>query len=71
MALATGIARVDGKSIYYPTPNGTEEKVVGRNNFQQIMRENEELVKFLAEEISRDISKNSCDEDAITVQNMD
>lgn len=71
LALATGIARVDGKSIYYPTPNGTEEKVVGRNNFQQIMRENEELVKFLAEEISRDISKNSCDEDAITVQNMD
>lgn len=71
LALATGIARVDGKSIYYPTPSGTEEKVVGRNNFQQIMRENEELVKFLAEEISRDISKNSCDEDAITVQNMD
>lgn len=71
LALATGIARVDGKSIYYPTPNGTEEKVVGRNNFQQIMRENEELVKFLAEEISRDISKNSCDEDVITVQNMD
>lgn len=71
LALATGIARVDGKSIYYPTPNGTEEKVVGRNNFQQIMRENEELVKFLAEEISRDISKNSCDEDAITAQNMD
>ena len=71
LALATGIARVDGKSIYYPTPNGTEEKVVGRNNFQQIMRENEELVKFLAEEISRDISKNSYDEDAITVQNMD
>lgn len=71
LALATGIARVDGKSIYYPTPNGTEEKVVGRNNFQQIMRENEELVKFLAEEISRDISKNSCDEDAITVQNID
>ena len=35
------------------------------------MRENEELVKFLAEEISRDISKNSCDEDAITVQNME
>lgn len=71
LALATGIARVDGKSIYYPTPNGTEEKVVGRNNFQQIMRENEELVKFLAEEISRDISKNSCDEDTITVQKMD
>ena len=71
LALATGIARVDGKSIYYPTPSGTEEKVVGRNNFQQIMRENEELVKFLAEEISRDISKNSCDEDAITVQNID
>lgn len=71
LALATGIARVDGKSIYYPTPSGTEEKVVGRNNFQQIMRENEELVKFLAEEISRDISKNSCDEDVITVQNMD
>lgn len=71
LALATGIARVDGKSIYYPTPSGTEGKVVGRNNFQQIMRENEELVKFLAEEISRDISKNSCDEDAITVQNMD
>lgn len=71
LALATGIARVDGKSIYYPTPSGTEEKVVGRNNFQQIMRENEELVKFLAEEISRDISKNSCDEDVITVQDMD
>ena len=71
LALATGIARVDGKSIYYPTPSGTEEKVVGRNNFQQIMRENEELVKFLAEEISRDISKNSCDEDTITVQKMD
>lgn len=71
LALATGIARVDGKSIYYPTPSGTEEKVVGRNNFQQIMRENEELVKFLAEEISRDISNNSCDEDVITVQNMD
>lgn len=71
LALATGIARVEGKSIYYPTPSGTEEKVVGRNNFQQIMRENEELVKFLAEEISRDISKNSCDEDAITIQKMD
>lgn len=70
LALATGVARVEGKSIYYPTPSGAEEKVVGRNNFQQLMRENEELIKFLAEEISRDISKNSCDEDAITVQKM-
>lgn len=70
LALATGVARVEGKTIYYPTPSGEEGKIVGRNNFQQLMHKDEELTKFLAEEISNDVSKKACDEDITIVKEL-
>lgn len=51
LALCLGIARVEGKTIYFPTPHG-EEKVVGKKKFDTYIRENEDVRNFLAGEIS-------------------
>lgn len=60
--LATGIARLEGKTIYYPTPDG-EQKVVGRKNFYQVLHEDEKLVSYLAEYISKEVGKDTKDPD--------
>lgn len=70
LALATGIARIDGRTIYYPTPSGEEGKVVGRNNFDALLHENEELVDFLAEEISRRLTNDMTDKSLEVVEEM-
>lgn len=69
LALATGIARVEGKTIYFPTPQG-EDKIVGRNNFQDKLRSDDKLTEFIAEEISRQMTDNAKDEDEEAVKGM-
>lgn len=70
LALATGVARVEGMSIFYPQPDGTEGKVVGRNKFQQLMHDDKELVEFLAETISNGLTDNAEDEDLEVVKEI-
>jgi hypothetical protein len=71
LALSVGIARVEGKSVYFPIPTGEEDKVVGRNNFNARVREDKELQKFLAAEISRIMSDEIRDQDAETIKKLD
>lgn len=57
LSLATGIAHIEGKTIYYPTKDG-EEKVVGRKNFYSLLHEDSELVSYLAQYISQELGKD-------------
>lgn len=70
LSLAIGIARVEGKTVYYPTPSGEEGKVVGRNNYNTLIHDDEELMKFLAEEISRKMTDNISDEDLKVIEEL-
>lgn len=64
LALALGIAKVEGKTIYF-NRNGEEDKIVGRNNFIKLVKKDEELMNSLSEEISRVMSDNLKDPDVI------
>lgn len=68
LALLLGIARVEGKTIYYPNVDGEEVKVVGRNNFLNAIREDKELTNSIAEEIARIMTDNASDEDLRAVK---
>lgn len=70
LALLLGIAKIDGKTVYFPGANGEEEKVVGRNNFNQRVYDDQELLSRLAEEISRRMAANLHDEDAELVAEL-
>lgn len=70
LALATGTARVEGKTIYYPTPDGEEGKIVGRNHFNELVHDDPKLLEFLAEEISRKTSENYQDEELEIVKEL-
>lgn len=68
LALSTGVARVEGKTIYYPLPDGTEGKIVGRNKFVDLIIENEDIMNFLSEEITRIMSDEIRDDDVEIVK---
>lgn len=70
LALTLGIARIEGKSIYFPNVDGEEDKVVGRNNFQKRVSEDEVLRQFFAEEITRIMSDEATDEDLEVVKKL-
>ena len=64
LAIVTGVARVEKVSIYYPLPDGTEAKVVGRNKFLEAVKNDPNLTEHLAKLIAKDMSKNAVDKDA-------
>lgn len=68
LSIVTGIARVEGKTIYYPTPDG-EAKVVGRNNYVKALKD-ESLCQYIAEMISKDMSSNIEDPDLEIVKEI-
>ena len=68
LALTTGIARVEGKTIYFPTVDGGEDKVVGRNKFYELMKSDDKLVEALSTEITRIMSDKVEDKDIEAVK---
>ena len=64
LAILLDIARIEGKTVYYPGENGEEEKIVGRNNFMDLVAKDPKLLSRLSEEISRRMAENISDEDA-------
>lgn len=68
LSIVTGVARVEGKTIYYPTPDG-EDKVVGRNNFIKALKD-ETLCSYVAEVISTNMSEEMQDPDSQLVKEI-
>lgn len=69
LALALGVARVEGRTIYF-NHAGEEQKVVGRGAFDKLVHEDEALQQELAEEISTIMSNEIQDEALTTVQEL-
>lgn len=70
LAIATGVVTTSGNTITYHNPDGSDAKVVGRNNFTALVHKDTALMESLASEISRDMSDEAKDEDLVTVQEM-
>lgn len=62
LSISLGIARVEGKTIYYEK-DGEEKKVVGRNNYYEVVKNDEDLQRSLGGKISEIMSEEGIDED--------
>lgn len=67
LCLTLGIAEISGKTVIFPVKYEKDkkitDKIVGRKNFTDKIRQDKELQDFLAEEISRIMAKEAKDED--------